>query len=66
MEKIFKAKRLDIYNLWAGNKRYAEFMGEDLNIDEARFLAKKQDALYLAWADGNYGKLTGHNIHDRG
>ncbi len=57
--------RLAVYNLWAGNKRYVEFMGENLNIGEARLLAKKQDALYLAWADGNYQKLTGHNIYDK-
>ena len=66
MEKIFKAKRIDIKKLWNGNKNCAEFMGDKLNIKEAVFLAKKQDALYLAWADGNYERLTGHNTHDKG
>lgn len=49
--------REECRELWEGNKRYAEQMGDDLNIGEAVLLAKKQDALYLAWCDGNFSAL---------
>lgn len=43
--------------LWEGNKRYVEEMGDKLHIDEARALVFKQDALYLAWFDGDFSAL---------
>ena len=46
------------YKLWCGNRDYVEQMGADLDIGEARLLALKQDALYLAWVDGDFSKLT--------
>lgn len=46
------------YKLWCGNRDYVEHMGADLHINEARLLAKKQDALYKAWADGNFSQLN--------
>jgi len=45
------------YKLWTGNRDYVTFMGDKLNIDEARLLAKKQDSLYLAWFDNDLSRL---------
>ena len=44
--------------LWEGNRDYVQFMGDSLHIGEARLLAKKQDALYLAWFDNNYSSVS--------
>lgn len=43
--------------MWLANKQYVEFMGEELNISEAVSLSKKQNALYLAWFDGDFSEL---------
>lgn len=43
--------------LWKGNKAYVDYMGDRLDINEAIALSKKQDALYLAWFDGDSSKL---------
>ena len=50
--------REECRKLWKGNKKYVEAMGESLDIGEAVLLANKQDALYLAWYDGNYSALV--------
>lgn len=33
-------------SLYDGNKRYVEFMGDELPLSEARFLVFRQDYLY--------------------
>ena len=48
--------------LWEGNRDYVRSMGDSLNISEASLLARKQDALYLAWFDGDYSELLGERI----
>ena len=45
------------YKLWCGNRDYVEQMGDNLDINEARLLVFKQDALYKAWFDGDFSKL---------
>ena len=52
--------------LWEGNRKYVEQMGDRLHIGEAVRLAKKQDALYLAFIGGDFSKLklTRGNTHD--
>ena len=45
------------YKLWCGNRDYVEQMGDNLDIGEACQLARKQDALYLAWFDGDFSGL---------
>ena len=52
-----KPTRKQCYKLWAGNRDYVVFMGDDLPLGEARLLAFKQDALYKAWADGDFSRL---------
>ena len=43
--------------LWEGNRDYVRSMGDNLDIGEAILFAEKQDALYLAWFDGDYSQL---------
>jgi len=47
--------------LWEGNRDYVRSMGGRLNIGEASLLARKQNALYLAWHDGDYRELMGQS-----
>jgi len=54
---VIDPTREHCYNLWAGNRDYVEHMGDNLHIDEARLLVWKQDALYLAWFDGDFSKI---------
>ena len=56
-ERTKKPTREHCKKLWEGNRDYVQQMGASLNISEAVLLAKKQDALYLAWFDGNYNEL---------